>query len=252
MAISSGSEPKKTEGGTTRVEEKSPCALCGETHPRTRMRMAASLRPAFYERGLRAKPDTWTPESRVCKGCLDRERVAFVIDRLKAERGALSEIEADIAAKAAQHLIVVEHIDEEYERTQTLGQRVADRMAKIGGSWPFLAAFFAVLAIWIGWNGAILRGRAFDPYPYILLNLVLSCVAAVQAPIIMMSQNRLAARDRAQADQDFRTNLKAEIEIVALHEKVDHLLHSQYERLVELQEVQLELLQEIAGKRKGG
>lgn len=251
MTIPSGSERTNPADGTTRTEEKIPCALCGEAHPRRRMTGAASLRQSLYEHGLRSIPEKWTPEARVCKKCLDRERVTFVIERLKAERGELSEIEADIAQKAAQHLIVVEHIEEEYERKSTRGQRVADRVARIGGSWPFLAGFFAVLAVWIAGNGLMLRGRAFDPFPYILLNLVLSCLAAVQAPIIMMSQNRLAARDRAQADQDFRTNLKAEIEIVALHEKVDHLLHAQYERLVELQEVQLELLQEIAGKRKG-
>jgi uncharacterized membrane protein len=95
----------------------------------------------------------------------------------------------------------------------------------------------------------LLRDKAFDPYPFILLNLVLSCIAALQAPVIMMSQNRSAARDRMQADQDFRINLKAEIEIAALHEKVDHLLHAQWEQLIEMQETQLELLGDLTARK---
>jgi uncharacterized membrane protein len=94
-----------------------------------------------------------------------------------------------------------------------------------------------------------LQKGAFDPYPYILLNLVLSCIAALQAPVIMMSQNRMSAYDRRKADQDFRVNLKAELEIASLHDKVDHLLHAQWEHLVEMQEVQIDLLNQIAEKR---
>jgi uncharacterized membrane protein len=103
--------------------------------------------------------------------------------------------------------------------------------------------------VWITVNVAIMR--AFDPYPFILLNLVLSTLAALQAPIIMMSQNRVSARDRAQADEDFRTNLKAELEIGSLHEKMDHLLHSQWEQLIEMQQVQLDLLQQLVDGRTG-
>ena len=247
------SEPERSKSisAARRSEERIACALCEKLHPRGKTTMASSLRPSLYEHAQAAHPERWGPQARVCKGCLDQERVKFVVGRLQAERGELSDVEADIAQKAAHHLIVAEHIDEEFEKRATFGQHVADGMARVGGSWPFLAAFFAVLVGWIVLNGMLLREKAFDPYPYILLNLVLSCLAAVQAPVIMMSQNRFAARDRAQADQDFRTNLKAEIEIVALHEKIDHLLHAQYQRLVELQEVQLDLLQEIAGRRKG-
>jgi uncharacterized membrane protein len=99
-------------------------------------------------------------------------------------------------------------------------------------------------------NSAMLGRSAFDPYPYILLNLALSCIAAIQAPIIMMSQNRGAARDRLEADEDFRVNLKAELEIAALHEKLDHLTHTQWERMVELQQTQIELLEELREARR--
>ena len=165
--------------------------------------------------------------------------------RLEQERGSLSAVEADVARKAGESLVLAENLDAEFERTITFGQRAADATARIGGSWSFVIAFGVVLATWIAFNTLILAGRAFDPYPYILLNLALSCLAALQAPIIMMAQNRQAARDRAQADQDFRVNLQAEIAILNLHEKVDHLLHAQWERLVELQQIQIDMLNEV-------
>jgi uncharacterized membrane protein len=102
------------------------------------------------------------------------------------------------------------------------------------------------LALWIGINSWIIRSGAFDPFPHILLNLVLSCIAAIQAPIIMMSQNRSATRDRLQAEENFKINLKAELEVAALHEKIDHLLHGQYERIMEAHAPQFELLQGLA------
>ena len=115
----------------------------------------------------------------------------------------------------------------------TVGERLADNVARVGGSWAFVIGFGVVLVVWMALNVAMM-GRAFDPYPFILLNLVLSSLAAIQAPIIMMSQNRTSARDRAQADEDFRVNLKAELEVAALHEKMDHLLHEQWESLLDM------------------
>ncbi|MBK7975140.1 MAG: DUF1003 domain-containing protein [Deltaproteobacteria bacterium] len=109
-----------------------------------------------------------------------------------------------------------------------------------------MIAFGVVLTIWMALNTKILGPHPFDPFPFILLNLVLSCLAAIQAPIILMAQNRSAARDRMQADEDYRTNLKAELEIASLHDKMDHLLHSQFERMVEMQEIQLDLLTDLA------
>ena len=106
--------------------------------------------------------------------------------------------------------------------------------------------------IWIAINSIILATRAFDPYPFILMNLILSCLAAIQAPIIMMSQNRAEARDRARAENDYKVNLKAELEIRHLHEKIDHLLRKQYNRLFEIQQIQIELLEELGQKRRAG
>ena len=133
-----------------------------------------------------------------------------------------------------------------------MGSDLSDRIASFGGSWTFIMIFGAVLFVWIVINTIVLATRAFDPYPFILMNLILSCLAALQAPIIMMSQNRAEARDRARAENDYKVNLKAELEIRHLHEKIDHLLRKQYNRLFEIQQIQIELLEELGQKRRAG
>ncbi|MEX1313730.1 MAG: DUF1003 domain-containing protein [Desulfotignum sp.] len=132
----------------------------------------------------------------------------------------------------------------------TLGEALADRIATFGGSWRFILFFGFVLMFWILINTIALAARPFDPYPFILLNLILSCLAAIQAPVIMMSQNRQEAKDRLRSEHDYRINLKAELEIRHLHEKIDHLLSRQWERLAEIQEIQIELLSEVAALKK--
>ena len=126
---------------------------------------------------------------------------------------------------------------------------MADKIATFGGSWTFLICFAIFLFIWIGMNSLVLVLRPYDPYPFIFLNLILSCLAAIQAPIIMMSQNRQEAKDRIRSQHDYQVNLKAELEIRHLHEKVDHLLSHQWSRLVQIQELQLELLSELGAKK---
>ena len=149
-----------------------------------------------------------------------------------------------------QHEIVSSNLEKQFEKKLTFGERLSDRIAEFGGSWRFLITFFGILLVWIAINGVILMTHAFDPYPFILLNLILSCLAAVQAPVIMMSQNRAEARDRLRAENDYKINLKAELEIRHLHEKIDHLLRRQYNRLFELQQIQIELLEELGRKRE--
>ncbi|MCA9676095.1 MAG: DUF1003 domain-containing protein, partial [Myxococcales bacterium] len=195
---------------------------------------------------VRARHPGLADDARLCRACLAAERTHHVVGELQRERGDLDEVERDVSRRAADHVAIATRLNEEFDRSLTLGERVADGVARVGGSWGFIGGFVAVLVTWTVVNAMVLRGHAFDPYPFILLNLVLSCLAAIQAPIIMMSQRRLGARDRLQADQDFRTNLKAELEIALLHEKLDHLLHVQWERMVELQQVQLEILEELA------
>lgn len=134
-----------------------------------------------------------------------------------------------------------------FDESLTFGQRVADKVAAFGGSWTFILTFLGILVCWIVVNSVM--GKPFDPYPYILLNLFLSMLAALQAPVIMMSQNRQAAKDRLDAQHDYEVNLKAEMEIMGLHTKMDALREAQWAELVALQQKQIELLTKILEKR---
>jgi uncharacterized membrane protein len=186
----------------------------------------------------------------ICFDDLGEFRKDYVKDVLQEEIGELSALDHEVIESLQQHEILSSDISKQFEKKLTFGERLSDHIAEFGGSWKFLISFGAVLLIWIAINGVILVTHAFDPYPFILLNLILSCLAAVQAPIIMMSQNRAEARDRLRAENDYKVNLKAELEIRHLHEKIDHLLRRQYNRLFEIQQIQIELLEEIGRKRK--
>jgi len=231
------------------TSKDSTCSLCGHAQPHQRLRHARGVRPAVAKFLLEKYPDRWNSAAVVCPDCLNRERLDHLLKDLVKDRGELSAIESEVAQKAVDHMAVAEQVDEEFQRSATRGQKIADSVARVGGSWGFVITFILILLSWIALNTMFLQRGAFDPYPYILLNLVLSCIAALQAPVIMMSQNRMSAYDRRKADQDFRVNLKAELEIASLHDKVDHLLHAQWEHLVEMQEVQIDLLNQIAEKR---
>lgn len=141
--------------------------------------------------------------------------------------------------------ILSKNINEEFEQKLTVGERFADKLAVCAGSWKFIVGFTIILIIWIAINSVILLWKPFDPYTFILLNLVLSCIAAIQAPIILMSQNREEAKDRLRSEHDYRVNLKAELEIRHLHEKLDHLIMTQWQRLLEIQEIQIDLMEEL-------
>ena len=145
-------------------------------------------------------------------------------------------------ARAVERRTLIEDPNKKLEEVSTLGQRVSDGVARIGGSWPFIALFVLFLLAWVALNVASTGGHAFDPYPFIFLNLLLSMVAALQAPIIMMSQNRQATTDRQMAVHDYEVNLKAEIEIMALHEKMDALRTEQLASLLVKQQEQIDLL----------
>jgi uncharacterized membrane protein len=195
----------------------------------------------------RAHP-SWTREESVCLPCLNRFRARYVEDALEAQKGELSALEADVVRSLVEHEVVSRDTGREYEAELTRGERLADRVAEFGGSWRFILIFGGVLVGWIALNSVVLLHRPFDPFPYILLNLVLSCLAAIQAPIIMMSQNRQEARDRMRAEHDYQVNLKAELEIRQLHWKLDQLLQHQWQRLLEIQRIQTDLMEELAGR----
>lgn len=159
----------------------------------------------------------------------------------------LSERERRVLTRIAHRRAISRNSHSDFEASMTLGDRLADRVASVGGSWSFVIGFALVMAVWMGLNAAI-WGFAWDPYPFILLNLMLSTLAAVQAPIIMMSQNRQAAKDRAQANMDYEINLKAELEIMALHEKLDRLRTDEVEALLRRQQEEIALLRAAVEK----
>jgi uncharacterized membrane protein len=156
------------------------------------------------------------------------------------------ESEQRVIERLTKRLHISRNAHEEFEAKLTVGERLADRIAVFGGSWTFILLFLAALVGWIVLNTVILGqrmgGKAFDAYPYIFLNLILSMLAALQAPVIMMSQNRHAAKDRVAAQHDYEVNLKSELEILALHQKVDTLREKQWEELVAMQQEQIKLL----------
>ncbi len=242
-------ESHPRSGASRPSSGRTKCTLCSKKFPERQVVAARALRVSLSDHITTRHPDLWREDSRVCKTCLAQERFEFLMQRLVLERGELSSVEQEIAHKASHHEALAADITQQFDTRATRGQRIADRVAAVGGSWPFVITFLAALVVWAVVNSLALGAEAFDPYPYILLNLFLSCLAALQAPIIMMSQNRVSARDRMQADEDFRINLKAELEVASLHEKVDHLLHSQWQHMVELQEMQLDLLNELANRK---
>src|SRR5690606_617876 len=159
-------------------------------------------------------------------------------------------IDKDVMEAFQNNSILSENIQDELESELTFGQRLADKVAAFGGSWAFIVTFFSFIVIWITINILFLATRPFDPYPFILLNLILSCLAAIQAPIIMMSQNRQEQKDRETSQRDYKINLKAELEIKLLSEKIDHLLVYQNKKLLEIQEIQTDYLEDIMKELK--
>lgn len=176
---------------------------------------------------------------------LNQYRRLYLTKLILEEKGELARIDQDVMEAIKNNSILSENIQDEKDDSQTFGQKVADQVASFGGSWFFIIAFFSFIMIWMFINVIFLATKPFDPYPFILLNLILSCLAAIQAPIIMMSQNRQEQKDRLRGEHDYKINLKAELEIKLLNEKMDHLLVQQNKKLLEIQAVQVDYLEDL-------
>jgi uncharacterized membrane protein len=241
------SAPAKTPPpATSRKRPRPKCALCGK-EARDAMRFDA-VRPEIASL-IAADHTDLKPGDLICDSHASDYRTRYVANLLERERGELSELDRQVVESLAREEVVARDVEAAWEGRRTMGESVADVVADFGGSWVFIGIFFVVLVVWMGFNVWAASRAVFDPYPFILLNLVLSCLAAIQAPIIMMSQNRQEAKDRLRSENDYRVNLKAELEIRHLHEKMDHLINRQWERLAEIQQIQLEIMQD-AGRRK--
>jgi len=232
-----------TKDATTRQM----CSVCGRHYPRRELVPAAIVREPVAQ-AIRAEHPAWPGTGWICRTDLGRYRNAHVQSLLESERGELTSLEREVMESLSEHEVLASNTEDSFAPVRRAGDRLADRIAAIGGSWGFIGTFSAFIALWVAVNSVGLMTRPLDPFPYILLNLVLSCLAAVQAPVIMMSQNRQEAKDRIRAQHDYQINLKAELEIRHLHEKIDHLLLHQWERLAEIQQIQLEVLSEL-GRR---
>ncbi|MGN7292020.1 DUF1003 domain-containing protein [Rhizobium sp. SAFR-030] len=205
------------------------------------------LRPALTDFIRQAHPALPT-EGYVQRRTIEEFRSRYIASLLREERGELTTLENEVLESLESHDVLTENIVDDYEEGRSIGDRVADLVAKFGGSWTFIISFCAFLAVWMMINIVLGATGAFDAYPFILLNLVLSTVAALQAPVIMMSQRRQEQKDRLRALNDYKVNLKAELEIRHLHEKVDHLLNRQWERLTEIQQIQIEMMRDQSRK----
>tara|TARA_R110002050_G_scaffold54306_4_gene122984 strand:+ start:1103 stop:1813 length:711 start_codon:yes stop_codon:yes gene_type:complete len=194
-------------------------------------------------------PD-FSRESNISIGELNKYRRLYLTKLIEQEKGDLAAIDKDVMDAIRNNSILSENLQEDIDTAITLGQRMADKIASFGGSWTFIIAFFSFLTLWIVANIWLLASNTFDPYPFILLNLMLSCIAAIQAPIIMMSQNRQGQKDRQRAELDYKINLKSELEIQLLNEKIDHLLVHQNKKLLEVQQVQIDYLEDLMKELK--
>lgn len=175
----------------------------------------------------------------------------FVNKRFNTELNALSELQQRVIEHFGDRKHISHDTNQEFETQLTFGQKLADKVASFGGSWTFIVIFGAILLAWVVLNSFILarHGATFDPYPYILLNLFLSMLASVQAPLILMSQNRQTVKDRLDAAHDYEVNLKAELEILSLHEKLDELRDLKWKELIEIQQEQIRLLTLVLNER---
>ncbi len=225
------------------------CFHCQRIRPYEILIPSEMLRPALQETIKKHDP-SWTPGQMLCVNCLDLLREEYVEDALKEEIGEITQLEEEVIQSMKEQETLTENINVAFEKNITFGQRIADHVAAFGGSWIFIGAFFLVLAAWIAINSVSALLRPFDPFPYILLNLILSCLAAIQAPIIMMSQNRIETRDRLRSENDYQVNLKAELEIRHLHEKLDVLLKHQWQKLLEIQQIQMDFMKELVRRNQ--
>jgi len=218
------------------------CQICGRKQPEVELITGHGIRHQIEDLIKADYPD-WNDCDVICKEDFERYRLQYIKSIMEEEESELKGLEAEVIESIKENEIIAANINQSFNEKLTVGEKISDKVAGFGGSWPFIIIFLGLLLVWIALNSIIVR--SFDPFPFILLNLVLSCIAAIQAPVIMMSQNRQEKKDRERAENDYKVNLKSELEIRTLHEKVDHLLLVQWAKLMEIQEMQFEMMEDI-------
>lgn len=235
--------------------ETGNCIITGKNLPFSEMKKGEDIPESLFKLIRNDKAD-FNKDSWISAEGLNLYRKKYLSSLVEQEIGDLNQMERDVVESITHNKLLSENIEEDFDDTLSLGQRLADKIAVFGGSWTFIIFFFSFLLIWMGINVwttiSYGQNKTFDPFPFILLNLILSCLAAIQAPIIMMSQNRQEQKDRLRSEHDYKVNLKAELEIRMLHEKIDHLLIHQNRRLMEIQQIQADYLEDILAEMKKG
>lgn len=226
-----------------------PCEVCKKKFKLDRLFNLEILRPAMKEL-LESQIENVNLKGYICSTDLNYFRAQHMQALLQREKGELTPHELEVLESIKEQEILSENVNLEFANQMTLGDIVADKVAAFGGSWYFIFTFLGIIFFWIGVNITQLLQESFDPYPFILLNLVLSCLSAFQAPVIMMSQNRQALKEKVRSDHEYAINLKAELQIRLLQSKLDRFMNQEWNRLLEIQELQLDLSDEILKDKK--
>lgn len=221
--------------------------ISGKTFPITQKISGNAVRQCIADEIKKDHPD-FNPQKLLSIEELNHYRNQYIQNTLTKELGTLTDLEKQVVLTLQNDQLITEKLGEEKPDELTYGQKLADKVASFGGSWTFIVIFGLFLITWMIINVIFLANRSFDPYPFILLNLILSCLAAIQAPVIMMSQNRQEQKDRERAKKDYMINLKSEMEIRLLHEKMDHLIINQQEKLMEIQQIQVDMMNDILNR----
>ena len=204
------------------------CNVCQKNLNERNLISGYLLRPSLVKLIQTEHPD-FGEESFICEEDLRHYRIIYLTDMVKDKNGSMHDIDEEVVKSIADNDFISMNVNNKIKEEISVGDKIADKVAEFGGSWKFIISFFSILLSWIVINSIALISKTFDPYPFILLNLILSCLAAIQAPIIMMSQNRQETKDRQRSENDYKVNLKAELEIKTLNEKIDHLIADLWE-----------------------
>lgn len=228
------------------AEEK--CFITGETHHPSELVQSGTIRKNLAD-FIREEHPGFNDHVHISQRALQEYRHKYLEKIIQKEIFEADKVEREVVSAISKQEAETDPALKDDEPV-AFGQRMADKVASFGGSWTFIISFGVVLCIWIVLNTVLLLNKGFDPYPYILLNLILSCIASLQAPVIMMSQNRQETKDRQRSEYDYKVNLKAELEIRLLHEKLDHLMIIQMQKIMEFQQMQMDYIEELAEKQK--
>jgi len=225
------------------------CQICSMTKRMSELMPIMSIRNSLVEL-IKNSGHQLDVNGFICTEDLNKFRGSYVQNILEQEKGELSSFDKEVLESIVNRDLLSKNVAQDFDDKLTFGEKLSDHIAQFGGSWAFISLFGLFLFVWMIINILVLTIHPFDPYPFILLNLILSCIAAIQAPIIMMSQNRQEDKDRKRAMHDYQVNLKAEIEIRQINDKIDHLMMQQGQKMLEIQEIQIELMEEISNRLK--